>query len=89
MLAAGKVNVDITRCLFDTKMAAILDGAGGASCHLCTSTKEQLNDIELIQQGFPINRSIDSANQIFDGMDEEEFLSLPSKERYGITHKPT
>ena len=40
MLAAGKVNVDITRCLFDTKMAAILDCAGGASYHLCTSTKE-------------------------------------------------
>ena len=89
MLAAGKVNVDITRCLFDTKMAAILDGAGGVSCHLCTSTKDQLNDIELIQQGFPINRSIDSANQIFDEMNEEEFLSLPSKERFGITHKPT
>ena len=34
-LKAGKVNVNITRCLFDTKMAAILDGAGGAPCHLC------------------------------------------------------
>ena len=88
MLAAGKVNVDITSCLFDSKMAAILDGAG-ASCHLCTTTKELINDIELIQQGFPINRSIHSANQIFDDMDEEEFLSLRSKERFGITHKPS
>ena len=87
-LPGGKVNVDITRCLFDTKMAAILDGAGGSSCHLCTATKEQLHDIDLIQQGFPINRSIEAANQIFNEVDEDEFLSLPSKERFGITHKP-
>ena len=30
-LTTGVINIDITRCLFDTKMAAILDGAGGAS----------------------------------------------------------
>ena len=39
-LPTGLVNIDITRCLFDTKMAAILDGAGGAACHLCTATRE-------------------------------------------------
>ena len=82
------MNVDITRCLFDIKMAAILDGAGGGSCHLCTLTKEQLHDIDLIQQGFPINRSIEAANQIFNEIDEDEFLSLSSKVRFGITHTP-
>ena len=87
-LPAGKVSIDITRCLFDTKMAAILDGAGRTSCHLCTATKEQLNDIGLIQQGFPVNRFIKSDNQIFHEIDEDEFLSLPSKERFGITLKP-
>ena len=48
-LPSGKIIVDITRCLFDTKMAAILDEHGGASCHLCTSTRDQLKDIVLIK----------------------------------------
>ena len=87
-LNEGKVNVNITRCLFDTKMAAILDGAGGAPCHLCTCTRNQMMDIELIKQGIPINRSIDSAIEIFAEVDEDDFLSLPSNERFGLTHKP-
>ena len=73
-LKAGKVNVNITRCLFDTKMAAILDGAGGAPCHLCTCTQNQLKDIDLIKQGIPINRSIDSAIEIFAEFDEDDFF---------------
>ena len=53
-LKAGKVNVNITRRLFDTKMAAILDGVGGAPCHLCTCTRNQLMDIDLISREFPL-----------------------------------
>ena len=87
-LSSGKVNVDITRCLFDTKMAGILDGAGGACCHLCTALKEELSNIDLIHQGFPINRTIESAKEIFDELGEEELLALPHKERFGITAKP-
>ena len=68
-LKEGKVNVNITRCLFDTKMAAILDGAGGKACHLCTCTRNQMKDIELIKQGIPINSSIDSAIEIFAEID--------------------
>ena len=56
-----KCNVRIERSMFDTKMAGILDGAGGAACHLCTATKAQLKDKHLIQHGFPINRSIQLA----------------------------
>ena len=63
-LTTGVFNIDITRCLFDTKMAAILDGAGGASCHLCTSTREQIKDVELVKHGYPINRFIQTAIQI-------------------------
>ena len=54
-------------------MTATLDGAGGASCHLCTSTREQLKDVDLVQHGFPINRFIDSALQIFEEVNEDEF----------------
>ena len=78
----------ISQDFFDTKMAAILDGAGCASCHLCTCSKDQLKNIDLIKQGFPINRSISLALKIFNEVDENEFISLPSKDRFGITHKP-
>ena len=73
-LKAGKVIVNITRYLFDTKMAAILDGAGGAPSHLCTCTRNQLKDIDLIKQGIPINRSINSEIEIFAEVDEEDFF---------------
>ena len=64
-LPYGVVNIDITRCLFDTKMAAILDGAGGAACHLCTATREQIKGVQFVKHGFSINRFIDSAIQIY------------------------
>ena len=35
----GLVNVDINRSMFDGKIAAILSGAGGASCQMCTATR--------------------------------------------------
>ena len=69
-------------------MAGILDGTGGAACHLCTATKAQLKDKHLIQHGFSINRSIQLAREIFLEVDEDEFLARPSSARFNITHKP-
>ena len=40
-----QVHVDIVRSMFDGKMSAILSGAGGASCQLCTHN--ELKDREL------------------------------------------
>ena len=85
----GTVNILHHRSLFDTKMAALLDGAGGAVCHLCTATMSQINDKEFIRQGYPINRSIELAKQLFEEVDEEEFFSRTSNERFNITHHPT
>ena len=87
-LPQGKCDVRIERAMFDTKMAGILDGAGGAACHLCTATREQLTDKHLIQHGFPINRSIQQAREIFLEVDEDEFLSRPPSTRFNITHQP-
>ena len=70
-------------------MAALLDGARGAVCHLCTATMSQINDKELIRQGYPINRSIELAKQLFEEVDEEEFFSRTSNKRFNITHHPT
>ena len=88
-LPTGVVNIDITQCLFVTKMAAILDGLGGEACHLCIATREQIKDVQFVKHGFPINRFIDSAIQIFTEVDIDEFLTLPTKDRFGLAHEPT
>ena len=64
-LPQGQCNVKIELAMFDTKMAGILNGAGGAACHLFTSTREQLKDKHIIQHWLPINRNIQLAREIF------------------------
>ena len=76
-----KVHVNIVRSMFDGKMSAILSGAGGASCQLCTATHNELKDRELIIEGFPINRHITDAIQLFGEIeDNESFFFLPSNQ---------
>ena len=87
-LEQGLVKVKVIRTMFDGKMSGILTGAGGAKCQLCTASHKELHDVELIRSGYPINRTITAAKEIFSYIDEEEYLSLPSKERFGLTHQP-
>ena len=50
---------------------------------------EALEVLNLIRDGFPINRFIDDAKNLFNDMsNHEEFLKLDSKSRYGLTHPP-
>ena len=86
ILPNGQIIVEIKRTMFDGKMSAILSGA--ASCQLCTTQFNQLKDLDFIRAGYPINRSISNAKLIFDSVDREDFLSLPSNERFGLTHEP-
>ena len=78
-ITGGQVKVKILRTMLDGKMSQILSGAGGANCQLCTATYVQLKDLELIRTGFPINRNISSALDIFESVEPEEFLALPSE----------
>ena len=87
-ITGGQFKVKILRTMLDCKMSQILSGAGGANCQLCTATYVQLKDLELIRTGFPINRNISSALDIFESVDPEVFFALPSKERFGLTHQP-
>ena len=81
-ISGGHVNVGIIRSLFDSKMFAILSGAGGVSCQLCTAYHTQLKDLDLIRSGFQINRFIHDANNVFNDVNIEEFRKLDSKSRY-------
>ena len=70
-------------------MAGIFSGAGGASCQLCTATHNELKNREIIIQGFPINRYISHALEMFGEIEDKESLfSLPSNERVNLTHLP-
>ena len=70
-------------------MAAILSGAGGASYQMCTATHKDLTDRDLELDGFPINRTITDAIQLFGELEDiESYLALPSNERFNLTHQP-
>ena len=70
-LTRGKAQVEIIRSQFDTKMAKLLRGSGGAHCQLCTATFAQAYDIDLARDGFPINRFIHDAKIFFEEVGEE------------------
>ena len=83
------VNIDIIRSMFEGKMSALLSGAGGASCQLCTATHKDIKDREHVVQGFPINRRISDAIDMFGEMGViEPFFSLPSNQSFNLTHQP-
>ena len=71
-------------------MTAIMSGAGAASCQLCTATQNELKDRDLVIQGFPINRHISYAIQLFEEFEgsNESFYKLPSNQRFNLTHEP-
>ena len=68
-------------------MAQILSGAGGASCQFCTATFKQTHDVDIVNDGFPINRFISDAKVLFE-VNEEQFLSLTTDQRFNLTHVP-
>ena len=80
--------IDILRTQLDGKMANILSGAAGASCQFCTATFKEIHDVDLVSDGFPINRFISDAKVLFQEVNEEKFLSLTSDQRFNLTHVP-
>ena len=55
------VQINIYRRKINYKMSAILSGAGGAHCPLCTASKKDFFDLELVRAGYPINRTVSDA----------------------------
>ena len=53
-------------------MAAVLSGAGGASCQMCTATHKYLKDKDLVVDVFPINRTITDARQLFSDIEDTD-----------------
>ena len=76
------------RTMFDCKISALFSGTGSASCQLYTATFSELKAIELVKNRFPINLTISSAKEIFDIVDVDYFIALPSGQSFGSTHFP-
>ena len=72
----GHVHVKIIRSILGGKMSGILSGAGGAHCQLCTASFKDLKDIEMVRAGFPINRHISDAKELFGYFDRTSTLAL-------------
>ena len=47
-----------------------------------------MKDLELFRAGFPINRHIAGAKELFNYVDRDEYSSLPHVDRLGMTHQP-
>ena len=58
------VEVQAKMSMIDGKMHSCISGLGGAFCCLCTNSKEQCMDNELIKSGFIIDRSLEDTLQI-------------------------
>ena len=50
--------------MIDGKMHSVVTGLGGAYCCLCTNSKEQCSNADLIKSGFIIDRSLEDTLEI-------------------------
>jgi hypothetical protein len=83
------IKVNIVADTFDRKASNIYQGLGGAYCDLCDLSKERCEDICTIEQGFVINRDIETMEQIFlDLVQEDGSLTQKSKD-YDVRHGQT
>ena len=86
------IKTEIQSYLFDRKAADLYLGLGGAYCDLCTFSKDQCIDVDLITAGFNINREIETLHEIFTDLEQEDGTVLKRRNDYdvrqGVTHKP-
>ena len=83
----------ITNSMKDLKFKKKLSGLGGADCILCDSQKKDWKDVDLIIEGFPINRSSDDTlvlyKQLIEAGDGEIIRKAGDfRERKGLNNKP-
>ena len=80
-------------CLTDGKAVKEASGLGGAYCLLGTCSKDAGQDIERIQAGFELNRTMEQVDQIFKKLYNEEIGAIAKTTRdydvrQGVTHQP-
>ena len=78
--------------MMDMKAAHLYLGTGGAYCDVCSLSKEQSMDLNQIDAGFFIDRSVESVLNIFEDLVQDDGTVLKQRNDYdrssGVTTKP-
>ena len=77
VVAGQSVNVvHKTECsMIDGKMVSLLlQGDSSTFCHLCNSTRSDANDMDIIKQGFVINKDYKSCQQAWQKLQDGEIV---------------
>ena len=56
----------------DRKASNLVYGLGGAYCDLCIYSKHDCLDLDFISSGININRTVESATQIFEQLEKDD-----------------
>ena len=76
----------------DLKFQKILRALGGAPCLLCDTQVDDCTKLEKIEEGFPITRSAEETENIYNTLRDEngEVIKSPKdfETRKGLTQKP-
>ena len=86
------VKVDIQSYMMDRKAADLYLGVGGAYCDLCSVSKQQCLDVDVIKAGFTIDRDVETLHKVFEDLQQEDGSVLKKKGDYdvrqGVTNRP-
>ena len=85
------VKVNIISHMMDMKAAHLYLGLGGAFCDLCDFSKEQCHNVDVIANGFKINRTVQDLHTIFEDIQQDGEVVKASGDyniRGGLTTKP-
>ena len=82
-----------TLSMADGKMVTTLLQLGGAYCTMCTKSQAQCHSREIIEEGFVIDRSVESLNDLALSLTDEDTGEVVRKRgdydvRQGVIDKP-
>ena len=87
-----QVFTEISGHMMDRKAAQLYTGLGGSYCDLCSYSKEECLQEDIVKEGFKITRSIQEINSIFEELANEDGDIVRGKNDYavrkGVTKKP-
>ena len=84
------VKID-AKLMCDRKASDIFFGNGGAFCDLCTNTKKECQNINVVKQGFEIEKTVAQLHGIFSSLEIDGEIMKSANDyqvRQGQCHKP-
>ena len=86
------LKVEIKSHMMDMKAAHLFLGLGGAYCDLCSYSRDACHSLDIIQNGFQIDRDVETLHSIFQDLVQNDGSILKASGDYstraGLTTKP-